>query len=151
MTTIMISGSRKDDELMKHFAYSAVDRAKKQGYDVIVGDATGVDSAVWWRCVEVGVPFTVYGVKDTPRNGAPITNYVMCQTESLEGGRSFTARDRMMVDKADVVVVIWNMNSRGSLQVAKYAKEKGKKLRLYARQDGDNRIIDIADRIDEFE
>lgn len=146
----MISGSRKTTESMLFYCYSVVDRAKANGWEIICGDASGIDAACWWRCVEIDTPFTVYGTKATPRNEAPMTNYKLFQAvEGQSDGRNYTDRDRFMGDMADRVMCIWNGESKGTIAVAEYARKQGKQFWLFGLKANSEKVIDLTAMLDD--
>lgn len=114
--TLFICGSRKADKPMLDYTDLVVQRAKQKGYEIICGDAVGVDEAVWKACAKHGVPFRVYGVQSTPQNKAPVENY-----EVIRPARTYKQRDEEMLKKADMVMAIWNGESKGTLQIADIA------------------------------
>lgn len=124
--TILICGSRVADTKLKYLADMTVKYCKSKGYSVICGDALGIDSQVWWSCVQQDVPFMVYGVAALPRNNAPMDNY-----EIVRPARNYEQRDNYMASRANVVVAIWNGVSKGTVRVAQYALSQGKTLQFY--------------------
>lgn len=152
MAILMISGSRKTTENILQYTYDVVDRSIANGFDIVVGDAMGVDSAVVWRCLEKEYDeFTVYGTKTTPRNEAPTTNYKLFQAIEGQGdGRNYTDRDRFMVDMADRVMCIWNGESKGTIAVAEYARKSNKQFWLFGLYGDSPKVVDLTSRLDEI-
>jgi predicted Rossmann fold nucleotide-binding protein DprA/Smf involved in DNA uptake len=126
MKSVLICGSRDASTKLLQFADTIVKYCKDKGYSVICGDALGVDSQCVWSCSENDVPYTVYGIKDKPRNDAPIQNYVV-----LRPARTWEQRDIEMVKRADTVICIWNGVSKGTLRVAKEALAQNKPVQVY--------------------
>lgn len=126
---ILVAGSR---HMTKHqlaqaipMCRSVVERCKERDYNVITGDAIGIDAIVADWCVQLGVHHTCYGIAERGRNGA--TNYIQVASDY----RTYTLRDEYMVSIADVVCCIWNGASEGTQHVYEYANEHGKVTRLW--------------------
>ena len=65
---LFISGSRQATPAMLQTAYKAVERAKANGWAVLVGDAQGVDAAVIETCNALQVNYVCFGISAKPRN-----------------------------------------------------------------------------------
>ena len=116
--TLLISGSRDATEAMLAYAERAVARAKNVGYQIIVGDAKGVDQMVIWSCEAWEVALTIQGARGVIR-----ANYEPCaliKTIALPT-KSYRVRDQDMINHADYVLCIWNGRSRGTKYVHDYA------------------------------
>lgn len=116
---LLITGSREATQPMIECAHHAVERARVHGWEIIVGDAAGVDTEVLIACQRQNVPFTCYGITPWPRTTHGEANY-----KRIEGG--FFARDRAMVDAADRVFVIWDGASDDTEHTFRYAQTQGK-------------------------
>lgn len=108
-------------------AYSdrVVARAAQLGWEIVVGDAPGIDRAVWEACDEMEVFCTVYGVAEKARNHAPESWYL--QVPSLRGDwrDRYLARDRYMVGLAERCIGIWNGVSTGTVYTCIEARKRG--------------------------
>lgn len=122
MTRLLICGSRIATPNMLAYAARAVERARDLGWQLIVGDAEGVDEQVIYKACWANIPFTFYGIRRAPRHFCCLThlqNYIRV-------GPDYLARDRLMVESADRVLAIWNGQSRGTFYTYRYAQKLGK-------------------------
>ncbi len=116
MTTIFVAGSitiKKLDPLI-------IERLKKiveQKFNIIVGDANGVDSSIQQELVQMGCDTTtIFSSTQKPRNnlGSWPVNFV--KTDHAHGTRAFfTAKDIQMAEKADCGLMVWDAKSTGTL------------------------------------
>ncbi|MCL6407535.1 hypothetical protein HLB27_10125 [Dickeya dadantii] len=116
MTTIFVAGSITIKELDPLI----IERLKKivdQNFNVVVGDANGVDSSVQQELLQMGCrTTTVFSSSPKPRNnlGSWPVNFV--KTDHPRGTRAFfTAKDIQMADKADCGLMVWDAKSTGTL------------------------------------
>lgn len=126
MTTLLITGSRAATPAMLDYAKRAVRRAGLLGWQIVVGDAAGIDTQTICQCCAYGVPFAFYGVTPVPRNcccKSHRANYVQVQG-------SYPNRDRYMVYLADRVLGIWNGTSNGTKYTCDHAMRQGKTVWL---------------------
>lgn len=123
---LLISGSRKCSMKMRATAEAAVLRAKEHGWEIIVGDAWGIDHAVIQACKKHSVPFHVYCVTGVPRCDEDVP-FTMVWVPRDWKRNWFLYRDKVMVDNADYVYAIWNHESRGTKWTYDYAVRVGKK------------------------
>lgn len=100
---VLICGSRKASPEMVFKVKEVVEWAARKGCSLILGGAIGVDSIAEEYAVNLNVPFEVF-------RGSP--------------GR-YLARDRRMVSLADLVVAIWDGESRGTKYTFEYAHKQG--------------------------
>ena len=88
-----------------------------QGYDVLIGDANGVDALVQQFFLENDYAnVTVYCMNDICRNnigGWPVKSITM--ESSRRDFAYYTAKDRAMALDADYGFMIWSGTSKGSL------------------------------------
>lgn len=116
---ILFSGSRDISPDARHKINEFVQRAAEINALVMCGDAPGVDTMVASAAVVAGAQLCVVaGSKSRMENGQ-------------ETGLTYSARDRFMVDLADVVVAFWNGKSNGTREVMEYAKAQGKPTHSY--------------------
>lgn len=119
---LLITGSRDATIGMLRMAYSAVERAKANGWQIIVGDADGIDKQVLYACCWLEVPFKFFGITPAPRNTCCIkhlNNYIQVRGDYL-------SRDRHMGLMCDQVFAIWNGTSRGTKYTYDYVRSLGK-------------------------
>lgn len=113
---LLITGSRDATPDMLDYARRCVERAKERGWEIVVGDAAGVDAAVIEACCKLGVTYQVYGITPDPRNG-PKGFYTRVDATS------YLTRDEVMVRRSDRCIAIWNGRSRGTLYTFNYARK----------------------------
>lgn len=122
-TKLLITGSRDSTPAAHNYVEKVLDRVKELGWEVIVGDATGVDLWVAQSTADREIPTTVYGITNQPRNGANYHSYVkVLQVGNIPA--TFLIRDRQMVELADRVLAIWNGSSRGTKYTFEYAQKR---------------------------
>ncbi len=116
MTTVFVAGSitiKKLDPLI-------VERLKKivdQNFNVVVGDATGVDSSVQQQLLRMGCrAITVFSCSSKPRNNLGSWPVNVVHTNHAPGTRAFfTAKDIKMAEAADYGLMVWDTKSPGTL------------------------------------
>lgn len=116
MTTVFIAGSLT----IKHLDLKVQERIMNivhQDFDVIVGDADGVDTAIQQFLLDANYPHvTVFCTGEAPRNN--IGNWAVhhVKTYHKPGSRAyFTAKDVAMAETADSGLMIWDTKSTGTL------------------------------------
>jgi len=125
---LFIAGSRQATPAMLRIAYRAVQRAKENGWSILVGDnPRGVDAAVVRACDQLGVDVTVIGITRRPRNGGShrsTSRYICYQTTS------YTQRDRYLAGMGNRGLFIWNGASRGTKAAHDYMDTLNKPVHL---------------------
>jgi len=132
MNKLLITGSRNISEAGLAFARRAVQRAHQLDYEVIVGDASGVDEAVMQECHRLGVTCTVVGAYNRLRRRTP-----SCKVIQRQG--SYIQRDRYMAEQCSMCLAVWNGESRGTKATYDFAVELGKTAWLKTFQCEDSR------------
>lgn len=136
-THLLIAGSRYATRDMLDYAQRAVRRAHQLGWTILVGDnPKGIDMAVVQECRRLKANVIVAGIANFPRNyGCKHGNYVKVERDlyrsaggELLGG--YTARDRWMVDQAQICLFVWNGGSPGTKAGYEYAVQRGKAAHL---------------------
>jgi hypothetical protein len=95
---------------------------KRQGHTLVVGDAPGVDAHAR-LCAEVlEVPTTVYGAYGKLRGRQRGNEQVVVVPEE------YTVRDRLMAQRCDLCVAVWNGRSRGTRSTFEHARRLGKRV-----------------------
>jgi hypothetical protein len=126
MTVLLITGSRSASERMLKYAQKAVARAKELGWEIVVGDASGVDAAVIEACDNLNVPVTVYGAYGRMRHQTKTgTNYALTNT-------SYPQRDMVMAQTCDVCLAVWDGKSNGTQITFSAAKKFGKEVHIFS-------------------
>jgi len=119
---VFISGSRGVRELSSEVKQS-LSRIMSQNFDVVVGDAWGVDKLVQEYLHEHGyTKVTVYYTKSKPRNNAGFP------TKHIVGGQ--TAKDVAMSQAANYGLAIWDGHSRGTRNNIERARQVGMKMKV---------------------
>lgn len=116
----MITGSRDATEAMIRVAKAAVARAKEAGFEIIVGDADGIDAVVIAEADRIGAEFLVYGANNKLRH---------CSKDDIHNTKlavNYMGRDDCMIDMCDLILAIWNGRSKGTLRNYRRAKSLGK-------------------------
>lgn len=114
--SLLISGSRDATKAMLDYAFRAVERAGERGWQIVVGDAPGIDQAVIDACNLFDVRCEIYGAKSSIR-----ARVHPGQTTMALPTRSYRVRDQDMVNHADYVLCLWNGRSRGTRYVYEFA------------------------------
>jgi len=118
---VLITGSREASPDMLAKVREVVAWCTRDGYEILVGDAPGIDAKVREEAFIQGVPFTVCGAYGRYRPG-------------LFGQRGgcdwpdYLARDRHMAQRCDLCIAIWNGRSRGTRATAAYATSLRKQV-----------------------
>jgi len=113
--TVFIAGSISIKNLTKAVT-QRLDSIIAKGYEVVVGDAGGVDKAVQRHLHDRGYQsVTVYCINH-PRNNIgewPVESVTV--TAKRPNRSDFAKKDRMMGERADVGFMIWDDRSPGTL------------------------------------
>ena len=117
--SLLITGSRCISQRGLAYARRVVERARQLDYEVIVGDASGIDDAVMRCCDELGVACTVVGAYNRLRRRT-----ASCKVVTVSG--SYIQRDRYMAEQCDFCLAIWNGSSRGTKTTYDFAVKLGK-------------------------
>ncbi|QMA47641.1 hypothetical protein HV030_14080 [Citrobacter freundii] len=116
MKTVFVAGSIT----IKQLDPLVIERLKKivdKKFNVIIGDASGVDSSVQYELLKMCCDTTtVFSSSSKPRNnigGWPVN---VVKTDFKRGSREFyTAKDLKMAEKADCGLMVWDSKSPGTL------------------------------------
>ena len=116
MTTVFIAGSIKIKHLDRKFK-ERIDKIITSGFDVIVGDADGADTAIQSYLYERGSnKTTVYCSGPRPRNNVGKWPTHSVSSNLSPGSRAyFTAKDVAMAEAADYGLMMWDAASTGTL------------------------------------
>lgn len=116
MKTVFVAGSIT----IKKLAPQIVERLKKivdKNFNVVVGDATGVDSSVQQELLQLGCrAATVFSSSVRARNNLGSWPVNVVHTDHTPGTRAFfTAKDIKMAEAADYGLMVWDTKSPGTL------------------------------------
>jgi hypothetical protein len=115
-TKVFIAGSMN----IKHLdskVKERIDNIVAQNFEVVVGDADGVDASIQSYLFGHGnTKITVFCSGPKPRNNVGNWQVQRVQTQHTEGSRAFfTAKDIRMAEVADIGLMIWDTKSTGTL------------------------------------
>ena len=115
-TKIFIAGSMN----IKHLDAQVkirIDKIMAQDFEVVVGDADGVDASVQTYLFDHGIQkATVFCSGKKARNNVGKWPVHHVETSHSEGSRAFfTAKDILMAEMADYGLMIWDTKSTGTL------------------------------------
>jgi hypothetical protein len=119
---VLITGSRQATPAMLAKVEEVVLWVKRQGAELLVGDAPGVDAHVRVCAEALSVPTTVYGAYGRLRGRRRGHEQVVVVPEA------YAVRDRLMAQACDLCIAIWNGRSRGTNATVDYARRLGKRV-----------------------
>lgn len=128
---VFISGSRNATEAMLARARNVVgqlaERIKSgRAYQILVGDAPGIDTAVIEEADRLEVPVTVTGAKGELRHQS-------AQGDNQARNISYTGRDRLLTEMADAGIVIWDEESLDTQANIQRFQREGKPIVVYGK------------------
>lgn len=115
-------------------------------YDVVVGDADGVDTSIQQLLMEYGAnKTTVYCTGKRPRNNVANWPVHCVTTYHAPGSRAyFTAKDIEMAKDADYGLMIWDAKSPGTLSnVIELLTRKKNALVFVNKEKAFKKIVDV--------
>lgn len=120
----------------------------KKEYDVLVGDANGIDKAVQTYLFNKKYRnVVVYSVNNFPRNNVGHWKVFSVETENVIKNREyFTLKDRKMAETADIGFMIWNKKSQGTLNNMINLLMLNKKVCLFLQEE--NRMVILEKLVD---
>lgn len=148
---IFIAGPRAISKLNKS-VIQRIQSVMDSNYNILVGDANGVDKAVQIYCNEQNYKnVTVYATRGKARNN--IGNWNVHNVDiptNLKGFDFYAAKDYKMAKDADYGFMIWNGISKGTLNNAINLLEMGKETVLYYSPEERFYVIKSLDGMQEF-
>jgi hypothetical protein len=123
---VLMTGSRQATPAMLAKVEDVVLWVKRQGYALMVGDAPGVDAHARVCADALGVPTTVFGACGRLRGRRRAHEAVILIPED------YHVRDRLMAQRCDLCVAVWNRRSRGTKDTLEYARRLGKRVLVRA-------------------
>ena len=156
--TVFVAGSISTKRLTKPVT-ERLDTIIAKEYDIVVGDARGVDKAVQRHLLARKYDrVTVYCI-NTPRNNIgewPVHSVAVTATRPKRS--DFAKKDRAMAEHADIGFMIWDDRSPGTLNNVLNLLGLGKQSLVYAQTTdeflwitGTEDLQTLADRIPEEE
>lgn len=145
MTTVFIAGSisiKRLDASVK----DRIDTIVASEFDVVVGDAKGVDSMVQAHLLEAGAKnVRIYCTGKRPRNnlgGWPVETVT---SKASPGTREYyTAKDLRMAENADFGLMIWDRKSQGTLSNVLELNRRSKRSVVFIAPE--KRFLNVVDR-----
>jgi len=136
MHKVFVSGSMKIKNL-RPAVLSRLDNIIASKYQVIVGDADGVDSSIQSYLYERAVQdVVVYCAGRRPRNNIGKWKVESITTEAKPGTRAyFTAKDLKMAEDCDYGLMIWDTKSTGTLSNALELLKRNKLALVYVNKE----------------
>lgn len=120
MVKLLIAGSRYSSGQALEMARLVVARCSVLDWEIIVGDCPfGVDKEVIEAAEKMNVKANIFG----PSLKGRYTGWLW---EYHQLGKTYSERDRLMVDLCDRAFYIWNGKSRGTHEGYEYALSIGK-------------------------
>jgi hypothetical protein len=142
MTKVFIGGSRRIPRLPAEVR-ARLDRIVTQGFPVVVGDASGADTAVQQYLHSKGYQdVEVFCSGDEFRNnvgGWPVRHVEVAGRK--RDRKFYAAKDRVMTDEATVGFMLWDGKSLGTLQNVARLLAQGKTSLVYVAPTGAFREI----------
>jgi len=133
MSKVFISGSISIKRLPTTVEAS-LDNIFKEGMEILVGDADGIDTMVQNYCKRANYSkVTVYSIYPTPRfmvNGFN-KKYINPKSDSKKERELQKEKDESMTLDSEYSFVIWDGKSKGSFSNVIRALENNKKIKLY--------------------
>lgn len=135
MTKVFVSGSMKikrlDEEVLRR-----LNNILDSDFEVIVGDADGVDSSVQSYLKTRGANHVqVYCTGAKPRNNFGSWNVTSVSTSASPGTREyFTIKDKKMAEDCDYGLMVWDARSTGTLSNAIELIKKHKKAIVFVNK-----------------
>lgn len=119
MHKVFISGSMGIKNLDTN-VQARINNIVESGYQVIVGDASGVDSSIQEYLISKNMKLVlVYCSGDSPRNNLGNWPVSKIKTDAPTGTRAFfTAKDLKMAEDCDYGLMVWDTKSTGTLSNA---------------------------------
>jgi len=133
MKKVFISGSISIKKLPV-VVEESLDNIFKEGMEILVGDADGIDTMVQNYCKRANYgKVTVYSIYPTPRymvNGFN-KKYIKPKSDSKKERELQKEKDEAMTLDSEYSFVIWDGKSKGSFSNVVRALENNKKIKLY--------------------
>ena len=130
--TVFIAGSISIKKLTKP-VIERLDSIISKGYDIVVGDAGGVDKAVQRHMHDCQYDrVTVYCINQARNNLGEWLVHSEAVTEKRPKRSDFAKKDRAMAEEADVGFMIWDDRSPGTLNNVLNLLSLCKKSLVYA-------------------
>lgn len=131
---VFISGSIAIKKLPQKVKDS-IDRIIEQNFEILVGDASGVDTLVQDYCVSLNYyNVTVYSISILPRYKASDnfnTKYIEVSNSIKKGRERQQQKDKAMTLDSEFTFTVWDGKSQGSYANIIRGLENNKKIKVY--------------------
>ena len=140
---VFISGSHNISKLDKNVT-KVLNKLIKNKHEIFVGDCNGVDSSIQFYMQNKGYNnLTVYYVGENPRNAIDSFYHQHVETESnLTTYQFYQQKDIRMTEDADAGFVIWDEETKGSLDNIRRLKELKKPVLVYSTKQ--NKLLKVV-------
>lgn len=132
MTKVFIAGSRQLSRLDADVKLR-IDTMIEKGFTILVGDANGADKAVQRHLAEKGYRnVIVHCMADNCRNN--VADWPTREVPAPKGARGFAyyaTKDQAMVDDAEYGLMLWDGESKGTLNSVINMIRQGKPVVVY--------------------
>lgn len=139
MKKVFISGSISIKSLPLK-VIDSINSIISKNYEILVGDADGVDSLVQSLCKNSNYQnLTIYTIYDVPRfnAGGFESKKIFASSEIKSERERQTVKDRAMSKDADFFLVVWDGKSKGCYSNINSAFEYKKFVKIYLDQEGE--------------
>lgn len=145
---VFIAGAREIKNL-KSIVIDKLNNIIKNEYDVLVGDANGVDKNIQeYLKIKNYKNVTVFSMAKVRNNVGNWENIKVSSEAAMNTREYFTEKDKKMAENADIGFMIWNKKSEGTLNNMVNLLILNKKVCLFT--DNENKIY-LLKRIEDLE
>ena len=132
---VFISGSRSITQLDRN-AVDLIFRAVNEGAEIIVGDADGVDSAVQQLLRKIKYPnVTVFAMNGRARNHNDFKINSIKNSKDVHFKKYYSEKDVAMTNEASLGLIIWDGESKGTLNNLKRLNSQHKECIVYLQNE----------------
>lgn len=151
MTKVFIAGSRHLSRLNAEVK-RRIDTIIEKGFTVLVGDANGADKAVQRYLAEKKYPnVIVHCMASNCRNN--VADWPMREVPAPLGARGFayySTKDQVMVDNAEYALMLWDGESKGTLNSVLNMVRQGKPAVVYLAPKKTFKNVRVANDVTEL-
>lgn len=132
---VFIAGAREIKSL-KSAVIDKLNNIMKNGYDILVGDANGVDKNIQeYLKVKNYKNVTVFSMEKLRNNIGNWENIKITSNAPVNTREYFTEKDKKMAEIADIGLMVWNKKSEGTLNNILNLLTLNKKVCLFIQQE----------------
>lgn len=151
-TKVFIAGSIAIKRLAPQVR-QRIDKIVSQDFEVVVGDANGVDRSVQDHLSSLSQPVraTVFCSGESPRNNIGAWPVETVSADGASRSRAFySAKDRRMAEVADYGLMIWDAESTGTLSNVIELLSRGKKSVVFLDKEGTFHTVSGVDQLEKL-